>query len=162
MVWLWAVHQAESKLGSSDPMGPGEWLFPSPPVGRSILSFNKSISPRWKLWFLWKGHFPAQMPTQSGNYRGPNSGKPEKVKGSLKAIWEHAATSVGGHIVSEVEQQHLVSVWHVFWSMQWCMPSPAAGLTGAEDLGRRMEKAQFTPKIWCTEDIYMQGGNPAA
>lgn len=36
------------------------------------------------------------MPTQSGNNRaGPASGKFEKVKESLKAIWKHMATSMG-------------------------------------------------------------------
>lgn len=39
--------------------------------------------------FLWEGSFPVKMPTRCGNNRAsPASEEFEKVKGSLKDVWE--------------------------------------------------------------------------
>lgn len=64
-------------------------VIPIPPMEKSILSFDKSMVAAENHQFLWEGYFPVKMPARSGNSSAsPASEESEKVKESLKAVWE--------------------------------------------------------------------------
>lgn len=58
-----------------------------------MFSFDKSMITIENHQFLWEDSFPVKMPTRSGNTSAsPASEEFEKVKESLKAVWETQGT----------------------------------------------------------------------